>query len=82
MYQILPTLTSLECQDPRDMIYATLSFVDWSKTSRILPDYKKSCFELAADVLRVCAGEEDTMLPTTTFLLVEIVAAKFRSCRY
>jgi hypothetical protein len=34
------------------MVYATLSMIDWQSKLRIFPDYNKSCFQLALDILQ------------------------------
>lgn len=59
MRRNLRWLNGLECGDPRDVIYATLSLVDWNNRPRVQPDYSKSCVQLALDVLASPAGEED-----------------------
>ncbi|KAL7623197.1 hypothetical protein AAE478_006878 [Parahypoxylon ruwenzoriense] len=41
----------LQCQDPRDRIYGALFFINWEGLNPIIPDYKKSTFELAVTML-------------------------------
>ena len=43
------------CTDKRDTIYGMLSLIDWKGSVPVRPDYEKSLFSLAQDVLR-CAG--------------------------
>ena len=49
--ELLGRLEGHQCDDRRDMVYATLSLVDWQGAQQIYPDYDKTCFELALEIL-------------------------------
>lgn len=49
--EVLDMASSFGCSDARDRIYGTLQLVDWRSRAEIHPDYKKSRFELALEVL-------------------------------
>ena len=49
--ELLERLQGYQCEDRRDMVYATLSLVDWQGAQQIYPDYDKTCFELALEIL-------------------------------
>lgn len=51
----MPFFVELKCQDPRDMVYATLSILDWPK---LIPDYSISCFDLALSILEKSAPRD------------------------
>lgn len=54
MVQVQEAVQRLQCQDPRDKIFAIISMFGASCT--IKPDYEISCFELALRVLREYAA--------------------------
>ena len=60
-----------ECQDPRDMIYATLSMIDWCGNTQMHPDYGKSCFQLALEVLAHVDSNADLFNETLSEWLVK-----------
>lgn len=45
-------MKDLLCSEAKDKVYAVLSLVDWSGLERIRPDYSKSTFDVAVEVLR------------------------------
>lgn len=49
--EVLDMASSFGCSDARDRIYGTLQLVDWRSRAEIHPDYRKSRFELALEVL-------------------------------
>ena len=64
----LSRLNSLHCQDIRDRIYSTRTLIDWSLFGQIqpVPDYRKSPFDLALQLV--------SMLVNTEFRSVQIIA--------
>lgn len=51
----LKDLSEFKCSDVRDRIYASLRVVPWPESvPTIVPDYTKSAFELAVEVLERC----------------------------
>lgn len=49
--EVLEMASAFGCSDARDIIYGTLQLVDWRSRAEIHPDYRKSRFELALEVL-------------------------------
>lgn len=49
--EVIGMLNGFQCQDPRDRIYGTLSLVDWASPIPISPNYRKSRFDVALEVL-------------------------------
>lgn len=47
--EALEIFSSLQCKDPRDMVYSTLGLIDWRRASPIEPDYGKSKYDLATE---------------------------------
>ena len=51
VHNLVGTFSHCECQDPRDTVYGGLALADWAGRPPIVPDYNKSTFELAIEVL-------------------------------
>lgn len=49
--EVLDMASDFGCSDARDKIYGTLQLVDWQSRAEIHPNYDKSRFELALEVL-------------------------------
>lgn len=50
---LLDLMSKLGCEDPRDRIFGALSLVDWKGSPPFRPDYTKSNWEVAFDLLRL-----------------------------
>ena len=59
---LVEDFSTLKCQDPRDMVYGGLALVEWGVTPLITPDYSRSAFSLAVEMLGMHVDEY--MVPT------------------
>ena len=51
--RLVENFSTLRCHDPRDTVYGALALVDWQGAPPITPDYNKSAFSLALEMLRM-----------------------------
>lgn len=51
MSEVLYEFSALDCQDPRDTVYGALALIDWDGKAPIAPDYNKTPYELAKEIL-------------------------------
>ncbi|KAI1734780.1 heterokaryon incompatibility protein-domain-containing protein [Xylaria scruposa] len=55
VWEAIQVASDLECYDPRDRLYGTLSLVDWTGIEKPMPNYDSDIYDLALDTLRLCA---------------------------
>lgn len=65
--EVIGMLNAFQCHDPRDRIYGTLPLVDWASQVPISPDYRKSRFDLALEVL-LCGWDRRQFTSITRLL--------------
>jgi hypothetical protein len=59
---LLEALQAFQCSDVRDRLFGVLALVRWGNTEPPAPDYGKSNYEIAIEVLRLCLYDFETQL--------------------
>lgn len=58
--EALEVMRYLDCEDDRDRVYGALGCIDWKVFTPIVPDYTKTTYQLAVEVLQSQLGYRTT----------------------